>query len=588
MVVPVLLDRGDAWSANPALGKATNLPHREFLWRMAFEVGRHPIGFEVQKVLALVDLFASQGGAPVGVYGYGEGGLLALHAGALDPRLGAVAVSGHFRNRRRVWREPVYRDVWGLLRGYGDAELAALVAPRPLVVEAVPGPTVTGPPPAAPGRAQAAPGVLDAAPADEVRAEVDRARPVYAALGAADNLVLVEQGKEREEREEGMAGPGTGAALRAFLAGLGVAPTALDRTTGQPPSGTRPGLDPAPRLRRQLDQLCAYTQDLIRRSGRQRDAYWSGADASSPEAWRRTSAPYRDSLWEEVIGRAPAPSLPPNARTRRLSAREAWTSYEVVLDVWPDVLAYGLLLLPRDERGAGRRPVVVCQHGLEGRPQHLLEPDAPPYNAFAARLAERGYVVYAPQNPYLGGQSFRELQRKAHPLGWSLFSLITAQHQRTLEWLAGQPYVDPARIAFYGLSYGGKTAVRVPALLDGYCLSICSADFNEWVVKCASTEVAMSYLWTAEYDMYEFDLAHRCNYAELAALIAPRPFMVERGHRDGVSTDEWVAFEYARVRRRYADLGLPQRTEIEFFEGGHQIQGQGTFAFLDRHLGWSP
>ena len=25
--------------------------------------------------------------------------------------------------------------------------------------------------------------------------------------------------------------------------------------------------------------------------------------------------------------------------------------------------------------------------------------------------------------------------------------------------------------------------------------------------------------------------------------IAPRPFMVERGHDDGVGLDEWVAFE---------------------------------------------
>ena len=74
----------------------------------------------------------------------------------------------------------------------------------------------------------------------------------------------------------------------------------------------------------------------------------------------------------------------------------------------------------------------------------------------------------------------------------------------------------------------------------------------------------------------------------MAALIAPRPFMVERGHLDGVAPDEWVAYEYAKVRRRYAELGIPQRTEIEFFDGGHQIQGQGTFAFLDRHLGWSP
>jgi hypothetical protein len=72
----------------------------------------------------------------------------------------------------------------------------------------------------------------------------------------------------------------------------------------------------------------------------------------------------------------------------------------------------------------------------------------------------------------------------------------------------------------------------------------------------------------------------------MAALIAPRPFMVERGHDDGVGLDEYVAFEYAKVRRLYARLGLADRTAIEFFSGGHEINGKGTFAFLHRHLKW--
>jgi len=29
-----------------------------------------------------------------------------------------------------------------------------------------------------------------------------------------------------------------------------------------------------------------------------------------------------------------------------------------------------------------------------------------------------------------------------------------------------------------------------------------------------------------------------------------------------------------------------ERTEIEWFSGGHEIHGQGTFAFLKRHLGY--
>ena len=205
---------------------------------------------------------------------------------------------------------------------------------------------------------------------------------------------------------------------------------------------------------------------------------------------------------------------------------------------------------------------------------------------FGAQLADRGYIVYAPQNPYIGQDKFRVLQRKANPLGLSLFSFIVRQHERTLDWLATLPNVDAERIAFYGLSYGGKTAMRVPALLPRYCLSICSGDFNEWIRKNVSLDYPSSYMFSGEYEMPEFDLGHTFNYAEMAALIAPRPFMVERGHDDGVGIDEWVAYEYAKVRRLYSRLKIPERTEIEFFAGGHEIHGQGTFRFLQKHLKW--
>ena len=92
-------------------------------------------------------------------------------------------------------------------------------------------------------------------------------------------------------------------------------------------------------------------------------------------------------------------------------------------------------------------------------------------------------------------------------------------------------------------------------------------------------------MYTIEYDMYEWDLAHRANYAEMAGLIAPRPFMVERGHGDGVAPDEWVAYEYAKVGRLYDGLGLGDRAAMTVFNGGHEIRGEATFDFLARHLG---
>jgi cephalosporin-C deacetylase-like acetyl esterase len=178
------------------------------------------------------------------------------------------------------------------------------------------------------------------------------------------------------------------------------------------------------------------------------------------------------------------------------------------------------------------------------------------------------------------------IQRKGHPLKLSLFSYILGQHQQTLAWLGSLPFVDARRIGFYGLSYGGKTAVRVPPLLDGYALSICAGDFNEWVWKTTSVDSRYSYMFTREYDMLEFDFANVVNYSDLANLMAPRPFMVERGHLDGVAPDEWVAYEFAKVRRFYdTKMNMPDRAAIEFFTGPHTINGKGTFEFLRRHLG---
>ena len=72
VVVPLLINRDDTYSGNPTLGAMTNQPHREFIYRMAYQLGRHIIGYEVQKVLSLVD-WMSLTELPIGVIGYGEG-----------------------------------------------------------------------------------------------------------------------------------------------------------------------------------------------------------------------------------------------------------------------------------------------------------------------------------------------------------------------------------------------------------------------------------------------------------------------------------------------------------------------------------
>ena len=76
-------------------------------------------------------------------------------------------------------------------------------------------------------------------------------------------------------------------------------------------------------------------------------------------------------------------------RTRKIYDREKWTGYDVVLDVLPELFAWGVLLLPKDMKPGERRPVVVCQHGRRGVPQDVIEGDMAAYHDFAARLANR-------------------------------------------------------------------------------------------------------------------------------------------------------------------------------------------------------
>ena len=586
VLVPTLLSRSDDFSGSAKRNRFTNQPHREWIYRQSYELGRHVIGYEVQKILAAVDWQSRKSDLKIGVAGYGEGGLLALASAAIDPRINSVLVSGYFQSREKIWEEPIYRNVSSLLREFGDAEIATLIAPRALIVEHGLSPTSDGPPKPRDGRNGAAPGKLSTPEFDAVENEVNRAKTLLKNGGSNfDHISLI-------SGNEGMlTGPVGEKALTKFLQELGLKIEQL-KESGAVPGDGRKVFSPDERQKKQVEELANFTQTLVRDSERTRgDSFWKRMKPESPEMWEKLNAGMRQLFWEQVIGRLPDSTMPLNPRSRKILDEEKFTGYDVVLDVQPDVFAWGVLLLPKDLKPGEKRPVVVCQHGLEGVPMDTITEDEkaqpfPYYKGFSAQLAKQGFIVFAPHNPYRGGDKFRVLQRKANPLGLSLFSFIIAQHNRILDWLSEQPFVDSKRIAFYGLSYGGKTAMRVPAVIDRYCLSICSGDFNEWIRKNASLNYPSSYMFTGEYEMPEFNLGQTFNYAEMAALIAPRPFMVERGHSDGVGVDEWVAYEYAKVRRLYDTLGIGERTTIEYFNGPHTIHGVGTFEFLHKNLNW--
>jgi len=327
VIVPMLINRRQHENQYPDFRK-TGQTNREWIYRQAFHMGRHVIGYEVQKVLAAVDWFESKNNqdARVGVMGYGEGGLIAYYSAAIDTRIDTVLVSGYFDSRQSVWSEPIYRNVWALLHEFGDAELATLIAPRTLIVEYSPFPEVND-----------NKGTIKTPRFQRVLDEFKRIDELLKPGFLAKTLL---RGSNNET-----IGPGSEKALKSFTQQV----TKVEFYKMSTPLliDNRESFDSKKRHDRQLLELEDHIQGLVRASEHVRDQFylykvlpqfaerkWSTKlhhPSHSPQHFIENSKWYRQYFHKELMGTFDEPILPPNAKTRKIYDTEKWTGYDVVI-----------------------------------------------------------------------------------------------------------------------------------------------------------------------------------------------------------------------------------------------------------------
>jgi cephalosporin-C deacetylase-like acetyl esterase len=144
--------------------------------------------------------------------------------------------------------------------------------------------------------------------------------------------------------------------------------------------------------------------------------------------------------------------------------------------------------------------------------------------------------------------------------------------------------VDPQRIGYYGLSYGGYSALWIPPLEPRLKAVVISGHFNDWRSKITSDATRTSYLLHPDEDFYNWNVLHRFTHVELVTLMAPRPVCIEYGRRDGITTPEWTAYAWKQLSAIRDHLGLQDRIVMAEFDGVHEVRGDESFTFLDRHL----
>lgn len=317
-------------------------------------------------------------------------------------------------------------------------------------------------------------------------------------------------------------------------------------------------------------------------------------DFSSPPAYERSLAPYRERL------RAAYGTPPPGAREGRVTKflqvgeDSDCTLFRVWIEVIDGVDAYGLYLVPKNlsanaRTTSGRAPLLIAQHGGGGNPEAIVDLDTRAnYNSFGRAAVRRGYAVWAPAlamrstysgDPVIPGASRELLDQKLRLAGTSIIGVELhkiIESTRTL--LRVRPEIDPARVGMTGLSWGGFFTMYATALAPFIKVAAPSGYLRDTAQSLAR---AVADTATAT----ERDLFDDPGHFQALALICPRPCLVEIGEQDGtINPLPGARAEAARAATFYQKLGVADRFQFSTHPGGHEFDTKTILSFFDRHL----
>jgi dienelactone hydrolase len=294
----------------------------------------------------------------------------------------------------------------------------------------------------------------------------------------------------------------------------------------------------------------------------------------------------------ELLGPPPA-RVPLDLELRETVDCGSYDRHSIVFDSERTMSVPAFLLVPHDRTEAG--PAILAQHGHGPGKSEVcgLDDDASrsaiaEHNGdYAHVLAEAGYVVLAPDLRCFGERRDWNPPEKygcdlnlvhavvagANPLAQNLWDLA-----RALDVLEQHPLVDPARIGMVGLSYGGTCTLFLSALDERIAAAVVSGYFSSWA---ESHRVPWNLCGSQVLPGMLTDLEPLA----VAALVAPRPLLVETGTDDVIFPIAAAVPEMARLRVVYDALGAPDAVQHDVFDGDHRWNGVEVPAFLARALG---
>ncbi len=264
----------------------------------------------------------------------------------------------------------------------------------------------------------------------------------------------------------------------------------------------------------------------------------------------------------------------PTVSSEYLGRDDICEIFRLRICVLPQLPFYGLVFVPFGI--SGKLPLVIAAHGNLGTPELMYGMHGKNgYSNLIRRLLSRGVAVFSPQLLMWNSKLTHQkpcyetdydrvaLDSMLKEKGGSITALEVFCIMRSIDALSGFAMLDSDKIGACGMSYGAFFTMRTMAIDKrikcGYFLSCFDGghhpDFPEWDIR----EGEESY-----------------SDGKIAALIAPRPIMIEVGKNDEFFSPERAAEESLIPQEAYRYKSAENNFRFSVWDGTHIVPPHDT------------
>jgi dienelactone hydrolase len=276
---------------------------------------------------------------------------------------------------------------------------------------------------------------------------------------------------------------------------------------------------------------------------------------------------------------------------------EGYTRYAINFTVEQNELLPAYLYVPLPKGIPKKLPAMLVLHETDPLGKKALSGiSSSPNKAYAKELAQRGYVVIAPDYPGFGDMEDYNFEKDRYQSG-TMKAIFN--HMRCIDLLQARKDVDPKRTGVLGHSLGGHNALFVAAFDTRIKVIVSSCGWtlfdyynngkqNTNTLGPWAQEMYMPFI----RDKYNLDASKLpFDFDEIIAALAPRPFFSNSPLNDANFDVNGVKKGIANASSVYRFFNAAQNLQVRYPGSGHDFIPEvrlEAYQFIDKALKHSP